>query len=153
MPCEKDWVDILTALLTPTIAVLGSMIAWLQWRINRHRLKHELFEKRYEVYSATTAFIVSIVQSGKVEHNKRIKFLGNTKPAKLLFPEKVSEYLDGIHSKACDLQCLIDELDGFAASPERSENIKKQRELKDWFFSQLKDIDRIFLSFIKLKHW
>ena len=153
MPCEKDWVDILTALLTPTIAVLGSIIAWLQWQTNRHRLKHELFEKRYEVYCATTAFIVSIVQSSKVEHNGRIKFLGDTKPAKMLFPKKTTEYLDCIHSKACDLGCLIDELDGVGVSPERSENVKKQRELKEWFYSQLTDIDRIFQSYIKLKHW
>ena len=153
MPCEKDWVDILTALLTPVIAVLGSIFAFLQWRINQNRLKHELFEKRYDVYSATTAFIASIVQSAKVEHNERVMFLRNTKSAKLLFPKKATEYLDEIHSKACDLGCLIDELDGVMDSKERSENVKKQRELKDWFFSQLTDIDQIFLSFIKLKHW
>ena len=112
MPCEKDWVDIMTALLTPTIAVLGSVIAILQWRINRFRLKHELFDKRYDIYTAAMAFLVSIIQNGKVKEEDRLHFLAGTKGAKFLFPGKLNEYLDQIHSKACDLQCSIDELDG-----------------------------------------
>jgi len=40
----KDWVEYLSALLTPTIAILGSIIGFQLWRTNSKRLKHELFE-------------------------------------------------------------------------------------------------------------
>jgi len=60
MPCEqliqaahagKGWVDILSALLVPTIAIFGSLIGFQQWRTNTKRLKHELFDRRYEPLS------------------------------------------------------------------------------------------------------
>jgi len=142
----------MTALLTPTIAILGSVIAVLQWRINRLRLKHELFDKRYEIFTAAMAFVVSIVQNGKAIEVERIKFLQRTKGAKFLFPEKIDKYLEDIHRKACDLQCLDAELEGVGVGKERSENVMKQSAIKKWFNVQLNALAQQFQSFIKLEH-
>jgi hypothetical protein len=32
MATEKDWIDILQALMTPTVAIFGSYIAYQQWQ-------------------------------------------------------------------------------------------------------------------------
>jgi len=50
MANEKDWVDILTALLTPTVAILGVTIAYQQWRLNSKKFKHELYDRRLHIY-------------------------------------------------------------------------------------------------------
>ncbi|MCF8089138.1 MAG: hypothetical protein K9L23_13920 [Desulfotignum sp.] len=49
MACEKDWVDITTALMTPVIAIIGTAIAIMQWKLSKARFRHELFEKRYSI--------------------------------------------------------------------------------------------------------
>lgn len=152
MPYEKDWVDIMTALLTPTIAILGSVIAILQWRTNRLRLKHELFDKRYDVYTSAMAFIVSVVQNNQIKEIDRIAFLAGTKGAKFLFPKKINDYLDLIHTKACDLQCSIDELEGPIAGDKRAENIKTRNKIMKWFVAQLSTLADELQPFIELKH-
>lgn len=43
-------VEILSALLTPTIAIAGGIIAWLQWQTNERKRTQELFDRRYEFY-------------------------------------------------------------------------------------------------------
>ena len=76
----KDWVDYLTALLTPMIAIVGIGLGFLQWRINRLRLNHELFDKRWKIYIVVTDFIIEHMSS----REKRPKM------------EASSEYLIGI---------------------------------------------------------
>ena len=46
------WLEMSKALLTPTIAVVGTIIALQQWRINRIGLRHDLFDRRLGVLSA-----------------------------------------------------------------------------------------------------
>ena len=55
--CSKDWIDLLTALLAPTIAIAGIAIAAFQWKLSKDRYKHELFDKRWEQFSAILDFM------------------------------------------------------------------------------------------------
>ena len=47
---EKTWIDILTALLTPMLAVFAALIAYLQWRTNELKRKNDYFDRRYNFY-------------------------------------------------------------------------------------------------------
>lgn len=42
------------------IAIFGSLIAFLQWRTNHTRLKHELFERRFSQFVIIKKFLGSI---------------------------------------------------------------------------------------------
>lgn len=44
----KDWIDILSALLTPVIAILTVTIAFFQWQTNEKKRKQDLFDMRYD---------------------------------------------------------------------------------------------------------
>lgn len=50
MQPEKTWIDILSALLTPMLAVFGALIAYLQWRTNELKRKNDYFDRRYNFY-------------------------------------------------------------------------------------------------------
>ncbi len=50
MECNCDWIKILSALLTPTIAIIGVIIAALQWQVNDLKRKNDLFDRRYSFY-------------------------------------------------------------------------------------------------------
>lgn len=44
----KDWVDVFSALLTPTVAILAVYIALQQWQTQEKQRKQDLYEKRYD---------------------------------------------------------------------------------------------------------
>jgi hypothetical protein len=45
-------IDLLSAALTPLIAAIVAYIAYQQYRVNRLRLSHDLFERRLKIFEA-----------------------------------------------------------------------------------------------------
>jgi len=58
MSCDPHWTNYLAALLTPTVAVLGSIIAYHQWRTAQNKLKFELFDRRFVSAPSTPTYSV-----------------------------------------------------------------------------------------------
>ncbi|MBI5886675.1 MAG: hypothetical protein HZB85_08890 [Deltaproteobacteria bacterium] len=105
--CQKDWIDIFSALLTPVIVVLGGYIALRQWLTSKDKLKFELYDKRYAVFENITGFIASILRSGSVTKGADIQFLRDTKQVVFLFDDKIKKLTDEMYRKAIDLERLI----------------------------------------------
>ena len=129
-------IEVLSGLLTPLIAVLAAYIAWQQWRTNRLRLKHELFDRRYALYEKIAGFIAEILVKGKVTANAETRFLQETKSVIFLFDKEIQEFTEEIYRKAVDLHALEATLDNLNVD-ERALNDAKQHAIKDWFSSQL----------------
>ena len=63
--CEmNEFLELLSALLTPVIAVVATMIAIFQYRTERQRWRLDMFDKRYPIYLATMSYISAVVQKG-----------------------------------------------------------------------------------------
>lgn len=153
MTCEPHWTAYLSALLVPTVAVLGAFIAYRQWRTAQNKLKLELFEKRFAVYDSARKLISSILTSGKVQNEEMYKFLAGTGEAKWLLDAEVDDYLyKTLHTKALRLQALDSEFGGLMAGQERSANLKAQGEIKKWMVEQYSVLDAKFSEFLLLKH-
>jgi len=73
---HKDWIDILKAFLTPTIALFGIFIGFMQWWTNHKRLKIEYFNRRIAVFDAIGKYIAEILISGGIGNNAETKFRG-----------------------------------------------------------------------------
>ncbi len=140
MVCEKDWIDVSTALLTPVVTVLGSIIAIQQWKINKKRLKHEIFDRKFFMFEATTKFINAVLKEVKVEDVDRHTFLSETKGALFIFKPEIVSYLDTVHKKALELTLY-----------QRKKDMKKENEIAQWFGSQLTEIDEIFKQHISIE--
>jgi len=151
IPPDKDWIDLLSALITPVIAFFGIYIAYQQRSINRNRLKNELFEKRYSNFETIGAFIADILVNGRVEKGADVKFLRDTKASYLLFDKNIKDFVSEIYKKAVDLHCLCQELDSVSGE-ERKRNIEKQRVIKDWYKNQLDNLDEKFVEYLRLEH-
>ena len=95
MTPDPHWTAYLTALLTPTVAVLGAMIGYRQWRLAQNKLKLDLFDRRFKVYEAARDLLASIMTSGKAMDDKVFKFLVATREAKWLLDIDVANYLGG----------------------------------------------------------
>lgn len=151
LPYGKDWIDLLNALLTPTIAGLGILIARNQHMVNKNRLKSELFERRYAVYEKITSFLASIAINGRVLPDSDLQFLRDTKTAKIIFDGDIHQLTQDIYHKAIDLQTLDATLEG-TVDEERRKNLAAQREIKRWFSDTLHNIEDRFIKFLKLEH-
>lgn len=153
MTTAPHWTAYLAALSTPTIAVLGALIAYRQWRLAQNKLKLDLFDRRFSVYEASRNLLASVMTSGKAKEDEVIKFMVATREAKWLLNQQVADYLDKqLYHKALDLQCLAAELEGVSAGRERTANLQKQTELKKWFMAQYPVLDDYFSSYLQLSH-
>lgn len=153
MQPEPHWTAYLSALLTPTVAVLGTLVAFQQWRTARNKLKFDLFQRRLLVYEATQSFLASVFSSGKVTDEALAKYASGVAEARWLYGSSISTYLnENVWRKAIDLQCLHAELEGLPVGEERSANVRSQAELKKFLLSLSKLIDAKFEPFLRLYH-
>lgn len=150
---EPHWTQTLAALLTPTIAVFGSFIAYRQWRTAQKKLKLDLFDKRFAVYDAARSFILSVMTSGKAQPEEMYKFVAGTRGARWLLNDEIATYFDEqIRRNAVHLQELDADLQDLPVGDERTRNVKRQREIKEWLIDQFKTLDEKFSPFLKLGH-
>ena len=153
MICEKDWIDILSALLTPFIAIAAISIAVLQWKINRNRLKHELFDRRYDQYQAVTGFLRSIMGAGKATIEMQQEYLNGTTGIEFTFSKEISDYLHkNVWCPAIDLECVQSEFDGLPTGEERSRLIHKAEDIKKQLYAELNEVDSVFRQYLQLSH-
>ncbi len=153
MTCDPHWTTYLSALLTPIVAVLGSLIAYRQWRLSQNKLKLDLFDRRFSVYEAARNLLASIMTSGKAKDEEIFKFMVATREAKWVLNAQVDEYLNKqLYHKALDLQTLSSELGGVPVGEERTSNVNRQSEIKKWFLAQYDVLDEHFSPFLQLEH-
>lgn len=151
--CDPYWTTYLSAFSVPAIAVLGAAIAYRQWRTAQNKLKLDLFEKRFAVYDAARRLLASVLTSGKVRDEEMFKCFVATREAKWLLSDQVAHYLDKVlRHRLLELQALDAELEGVPVGPDRSANVKKQTEIKNWLGLQFDALDENFAPYLRLTH-
>ena len=147
------WVTALSALLTPTIAIIAVYIGWQQWRTNRNKLKLDLFDRRFAVYDAARTLIGRVITQSHAKNEQIFEFLGGTREAAFLLDKQIAEYLfKELHHKASLLLTLHSELEGLPVGEERTKNIEHRRQVRNWFEQQYDVLDEKFSKYIQLEH-
>lgn len=136
---QKDWIDILSALLTPTIAISAIVVAAVQCRINRKRLKNEYFDRRIAVYEAIKDYIGHVWTNGDIEKDAEMKYYCNVKNVFFLFGSDIEEYVNEIFKKCTELHALKKTENEFPdGSLKLKNNMEKQSVIKNWFGEEVK---------------
>ncbi len=140
-----------TTIITTLVAVLVALITWSQWATNRARLRHELFDRRYEVYEQIAAFIAEILTSGRVPQGEPEGFRHRTKTAYFLFAcdNDIKVLITEISQKAVELHALEATFDSLSGE-ERKSNLEAQRAVKDWLKQTLDSLETRFEKYLKL---
>ena len=146
----NEFLDLLSALLTPVIAVVATLIAIFQYRTERQRWRLDMFDKRYPIYNATMIYLASIVQRGTATDENRNRFLKETRDGELLFGSEVSDYLRLLHTRSVDLRTHSVLMDPLPVGDARSEHAQKIHDLNIWFGDQLVVARRIFSKYIQI---
>ena len=150
----KEVIALLSGALTPLIAMIAAYIAWQQHRTNRSKLRLDLFDRRYAVYSGLTEFLGVVVGTPNFSVNQLATFNVSTANAAFLFGDDIKAYLASVREKALRLRLLQVQLAGAQGTQaERDAWAEEDHSLLLWFTQQF-DLSRTtfapYISFADL---
>jgi len=79
----------------PLVAGIGAWVAWLQMRVARAKLQHDVFERRWAIYQATLDFLHKALRH-EIDKNAFDKYRADIAGYKFLFGTTVAEYLQEV---------------------------------------------------------
>ncbi len=135
----KSLVEGLSAGLTPVIAVAMVYIAYQQWRTNKSRLAHELYDRRLGVFKAVKDFYGEIGTAGTTEYGMVMKFNAATAETEFLFGDEIGEHIEELYKKGMQLASLQEKMypssgePGLPVGAERSKVAEEHSKLLLWF--------------------
>ncbi|WP_043808138.1 hypothetical protein [Desulfatibacillum aliphaticivorans] len=154
----KDYVDILSGLLTPVIAIIAVFIAWQQYTINRASLNNQLYERRLRVFKVVVNYISTVIRDGKASIENTSQFYSDAKEADFLFHgNEVSQKIEELYRKGVILWEIRNDLypengdNGLPVGEERSRRAKESGDCLKWFVKQLKETRDIFQRHMQIK--
>jgi hypothetical protein len=149
---DINLIQLLSALLTPVIALVTTYIAIQQYRTSRLKFKLELFEKRYAIYQGVKKFILSAVREANLSNDDFFNLNEETQDAFFLFDERVDKYTDELRSKGARLKYLNERLSDQSVSigEERSKLAEEDAELNTWFGNQLSESKQVFKKYLRV---
>ena len=154
---KKDLVDYLSALLTPTVAVLGIVIAYRQWRTEEARRRHELFDRRNKQFDAVVKFAFSTMAiSIKADDefstfDESNRLWAEISGMQFIFSPDIQQYVNdhiiGIHE---EIQQLRSEWNMRKPGEERQKNAERQSKLKKNLRKNLEIFQEKTLKYMQL---
>jgi hypothetical protein len=133
-------VSVLNALLTPTIAVITTYIAWQQWQGNRLKLNMDRYDRRLRVYQEVVKMLRTC-SNRNPDWADVINFGSSSAEADFLFGREIRQYIDEIISRATELITAKAEYRDFTqpAPPEYDHNkvVREMMSQSRWFSEQL----------------
>jgi len=149
-------VNLLSAALTPIIAIIAVYIAYQQWKTNKLKVRYELYERRLAVFNAAMKLIAIVIQAGNPEQTQLLDFRAETNESYFLFGRDIYEYLDEMHKKARQLRSIKLKLDRLEKShavdeKERSQLIDEDSKVFEWFTNQFEVSRQKFSKYLELQ--
>lgn len=145
----KSYIDILSALLTPLIAIIAIYIAYQQHKTNKIRLQRDLFEKHFAFYKELMSFIV-MAKLYPITDEQMSGVNSVFMEAEFLFPKSISAHVNDIHMKAITKRGLEREKE--KVTGEKVDELDNQlSEIAKWFNDQITPTHRKFKKYLKLR--
>ena len=140
----------LQAVFTFAIAMFVAWIAFQQYQVAKRKLRHELFDRRYEVYESVRKFLSSVATHARVDGDEMVKFLEGTATAKFLFDSEVSEYIEEIYRNSLKHSMYDKLLKNEFERDKRLSLIEKESEKLEWLTTQFTVMNEVFGEYLKV---
>ena len=137
----KELVDLLSAFLTPLIAVIVTIIAYQQYLIKKNQLKLDLYEKRWKTYLTLRSLIANILVYNKWNEGYKKIFQEALLESIFLFGEHTHGIFNNVLGK-------YDEL--LKIDPKSERYPKEINEIIDWFTIQNETLYKHFEKYFKI---
>jgi hypothetical protein len=146
-------VDCFWKLLTVLVASFAAYVAYQQYRVGREKLKLDLFEKRFSVFSATRHILSRISSEGSMPPEVVFKFRTAVSEASFLFDSDISNYLNEIDKCALRLWVIDEKLKTNPLEIERNLLLDEKTEKITWVMNQVTVLASKFGIYLKFHIW
>ena len=167
LPVEASppWLDFVVkltpAFVTLVIGIIGSIIAYQQYclnreqcRINSDKLRLDLFSKRLDAYEKLQEFFMCVLRTGTVQ-DKALPILAEANyKSRFLFDEEIGAKLDEIWNKAVDLQTFTEQIFGpgsLPVGPERTAICQQKGALLKWMMKEMEEAPKRYSKYLHFK--
>jgi hypothetical protein len=132
-------VTVLSAALAPITAIVALGIAYRQYRLERIKFRHELYEKRLAIFNSTMTLLSIIMRRADVDMSDLIRFIQETNQSYFLLGKDIAAYMDEIYKNGVDFHFQNQKLhhSSLPVGDERTRLAEKNTELLKWFTDQL----------------
>jgi hypothetical protein len=129
-------VRVLSALLTPVIALVAVYIAWQQHKINKNQFRLALLDKRMRVFSGAGELIATVMREARIDLQGLVKFYQETRESDFLFGYDIAAYLRELSNKAAVIHAYENVVD--------QEPMNERAEALLWFAGQGDELKKRF---------
>lgn len=99
----SSWIDIMQALLTPTIGLVAASVAWQQYRLAKQKHDIDIFDRRMQVYKRTVAFLDKCEKNVEISENEFYDWLRDVADAEFLFGQEILDLLTDIEGTSSEI--------------------------------------------------
>lgn len=139
---------ILSPVATLVVGIAIAFFAYQQWSIARHKLRLDLFEKRYKVYEATARFLSLIMSLANFNDDDLRAFNIGTMDAVFLYPTHIKDYLHQIRCRAIDMRTYQRQFERLPVGEERNKLVDQNHNEARWLNEQLAKLPTVFAPFL-----
>jgi hypothetical protein len=148
------FVGLLTALLTPTIAIVATYIAWQQWHTNKQKLDLDLYDRRLRIYEEVRKLLSIVVRDATVTTDALLAFRTSVSEADFLFGSDVISYIDTLYQRGLNLWRwnaeYRDSTQERSAAYDHKKVADEMHEELVWFTQQFDPAKLLFAQYLKL---
>ena len=149
-----EWMQYVQALGPMVVAVVVGLfagyIAWRQWETAKHRLRFDLYEKRFAVYSAIKELLNKVVLHGQMTINDIGDFHQNIRGAEFLFDADTRDFVMRLGTMALRASIRRSQLDRQPDHPRADQLIEEEEEILDFLRIQDQHLERLFGRYLDL---
>jgi hypothetical protein len=152
----QNFFSVLSGFLTPVIAVIVAWIAYQQMKINKYKIRIDLFEKRMQIFSVIRESLSKIFTDGSPQKVNWNDFYFAIEQSKFLLNNELQLYLNEIESKMRQMRAtemLLYGSDGKGGLPvgeQRNKVCDENSELLKWLIDQNEPLQKKFADFMKM---
>jgi hypothetical protein len=142
--------DLSAALLTPVIGVVTTIILVNQHRLEKRKLRLQLFDKRYAVYLAAMEYITTIMREGKSTAAAQASFLRDSRDRGFLFDKRIHQFLDDVWKQSVSLEMHQEIFRDLPVGAERTKHVEAAAAIKTQLPALAERAQELFGAYLKM---
>lgn len=146
------FINILSGLLTPVIAITTVYIAYQQYKTGNDKLRFELYERRLKLFEFFKGFLFKAIEKGQIKGPEISAFMHNTDEIIFLFEQDVSRFREELIKNVKELTVLNKEIERTTLNVRHQLEFEKLQYATDLEFNLLRskydEIEKVFMKYL-----
>lgn len=133
-------IKLIPAFITLVVGVVASYISHLQYKINKEKMRLDLFQRRLDAYEKLQQFLSKIMRNNDIAKADLPLLTEARYKARFIFGNEITEYLDEIWERSFEILSQQRKLDGDKSLPtgdERNKVCDENAESIEWMIAQM----------------